>query len=35
MVGHLQVPVIEPIGDLPSSLSRNVVYGLLTVGIGI
>ena len=30
MVGHLQVPVIEPIGDLPSSLSRNVVYGLLT-----
>lgn len=30
MVGHLQVPVIEPIGGLPSSLSRNVVYGLLT-----
>lgn len=26
MVGHLQVPVIEPIGGLPSSLSRNVVY---------
>ena len=25
MVGHLQVPVIEPIGGLPSSLSRNVV----------
>ena len=31
MVGHLQVPVIEPIGGLPSSLSRNVVYDLLTV----
>ena len=30
MVGHLQVPVIEPIGGLPSSLSRNVVYDLLT-----
>lgn len=30
MVGHLQVPVIEPIGGLPSSLSRNVVYKLLT-----
>lgn len=30
MVGHLQVPVIEPLGGLPSSLSRNVVYGLLT-----
>lgn len=30
MVGHLQVPVIEPVGDLPSSLSRNVVYNLLT-----
>lgn len=30
MVGHLQVPVIEPIGGLPSSLSRNVVYNLLT-----
>lgn len=30
MVGHLQVPVIEPVGGLPSSLSRNVVYGLLT-----
>ena len=23
MVGHLQVPVIEPIGGLPSSLSRS------------
>ena len=30
MVGHLQVPVIEPVGGLPSSLSRNVVYNLLT-----
>lgn len=30
MVGHLQVPVIEPVGGLPSSLSRNVVYKLLT-----
>ena len=30
MVGHLQVQVIEPIGGLPSSLSRNVVYDLLT-----
>ena len=29
MVGHLEVPVIEPIGGLPSSLSRNVVYDLL------
>ena len=30
MVGHLQVPIIEPVGGLPSSLSRNVVYDLLT-----
>lgn len=30
MVGHLQVPVIDPVGGLPSSLSRNVVYNLLT-----
>lgn len=30
MVGHLQVPIIEPVGGLPSSLSRNIVYGLLT-----
>lgn len=30
MVGHLQVPVVEPMGGLPSSLSRNVVYKLLT-----
>lgn len=30
MVGHLQVPVVEPVGGLPSSLSRNIVYKLLT-----
>ena len=30
MVGHLHVPVIEPTGGLPSSLSRNVVSDLLT-----
>jgi len=30
MVGHLQVPVIEPVGGLPSSLSRNIVFDLLT-----
>src|SRR5699024_5851431 len=30
MVGHLQVPAIEPVSDLPSSLSRKVVYDLLT-----
>lgn len=30
MVGHLQVPIIDPVGGLPSSLSRNIVYGLLT-----
>lgn len=29
MVGHLQVPVIEPVRGLPSSLSRKVVSGLL------
>lgn len=34
MVGHLQVPVIEPIGGVPSSLSRNVVSGLLTDELG-
>lgn len=34
MVGHLQVPVFEPIGGLPSSLSRNVVYDLLTDNLG-
>ena len=30
MVGHLEVPVIESTSGLPSSLSRNVVYELLT-----
>lgn len=30
MVGHLEVPVFEAQGGLPSSLSRNVVYDLLT-----
>lgn len=30
MVGHLQVPAIEPIDGLPSSLSRNIVHKLLT-----
>ncbi|WP_294591059.1 glycoside hydrolase family 3 N-terminal domain-containing protein [uncultured Bacteroides sp.] len=29
MVGHLEVPVFEERGGLPSSLSRNVVYDLL------
>ena len=29
MVGHLQVPVLEPDLNFPSSLSRNIVYGLL------
>lgn len=30
MVGHLQVPVFDPVGALPSSLSHNIVYDLLT-----
>ncbi|ADV42274.1 glycoside hydrolase family 3 N-terminal domain-containing protein [Bacteroides helcogenes] len=30
MVGHLEVPVFEVHGGLPSSLSRSVVYDLLT-----
>lgn len=30
MVGHLEVPVFEVRNGLPSSLSRNVVYDLLT-----
>ncbi len=34
MVGHLQVPAIEPASGLPSSLSRNVVQGLLTDELG-
>jgi beta-glucosidase-like glycosyl hydrolase/CubicO group peptidase (beta-lactamase class C family) len=29
MVGHLQVPIMEPNKMFPSSLSRNIVYGLL------
>lgn len=29
MVGHLEVPTIEPQKGLPSSLSRKVVSGLL------
>ncbi len=34
MVGHLQVPVLEPDGVVPSSLSRNVVHDLLTQEMG-
>lgn len=30
MVGHLEVPAFEAQSGLPSSLSRNVVYDLLT-----
>lgn len=30
MVGHLEVPAFEAQRGLPSSLSRNVVYDLLT-----
>lgn len=30
MVGHLEVPVFEAQGGVPSSLSRNVVFELLT-----
>lgn len=30
MVGHLEVPALEPTKGLPSSLSRNVVHELLT-----
>ncbi len=30
MVGHLQVPIFDPVGKLPSSLSHNIVYNLLT-----
>ncbi|MEG1839448.1 MAG: glycoside hydrolase family 3 N-terminal domain-containing protein, partial [Bacteroidaceae bacterium] len=29
MVGHLQVPVLDHDNEFPSSLSRNIVYGLL------
>lgn len=34
MVGHLQVPAIEPKGGVPSSLSRKVVTGLLKDEMG-
>lgn len=34
MVGHLQVPAIEPQGGLPSSLSSKVVRDLLTEELG-
>lgn len=34
MVGHLEVPVLEPRKGLPSSLSRNVVTGLLREELG-
>ncbi|NDW13114.1 beta-N-acetylglucosaminidase [Bacteroides sp. 214] len=34
MVGHLEVPVLEPQRGLPSSLSRNVVQGLLIDELG-
>lgn len=30
MVGHLQVPVFDPGTELPASLSRNIISGLLT-----
>lgn len=34
MVGHLEVPVLEPTKGLPSSLSQNVVQGLLKDELG-
>ena len=34
MVGHLEVPTIEPQKGLPSSLSRKVVSGLLVNDLG-
>lgn len=34
MVGHLEVPAIEPQKGLPSSLSRKVVSGLLVNDLG-
>lgn len=34
MVGHLEVPTIEPQKGLPSSLSRKVVAGLLVNDLG-
>lgn len=34
MVGHLQVQALDPDGVTPSSLSRNVVAGLLKDELG-
>ncbi|NDV64044.1 glycoside hydrolase family 3 N-terminal domain-containing protein [Bacteroides sp. 224] len=34
MVGHLEVPVLEPTKGLPSSLSRNIVNDLLVEELG-
>lgn len=34
MVGHLSVPVLEPDKKRPSSLSRNIVHGLLEEELG-
>ncbi len=34
MVGHLEIPVLEPEPGCPSSLSRNVVHGLLKEEMG-
>lgn len=34
MVGHLQVQALDPDGVTPSSLSRNVVTGLLKDELG-
>lgn len=34
MVGHLEVPALEPEAGVPASLSRNLVAGLLKEGLG-
>ncbi|MCD8031215.1 MAG: serine hydrolase [Bacteroides sp.] len=34
MVGHLEVPALEPEAGRPSSLSRNIVHGLLKEEMG-
>lgn len=34
MVGHLEVPALEPQKGLPASLSKNIVTGLLTEELG-
>lgn len=34
MVGHLQVPALEPTGGLPSSLSKNIIEGTLKEELG-